>query len=199
MWDNRCAWMQNRLPLLAGGELVGPDRRRVERHLLLCVNCRKRMTAHREALDALRTAAELPPVAPDRPSLWPSLARQIQESRRPAPATAWSFFQPRVAIFSTAAALGLVLGSVWLLQSRTTVLTPQVNGSSPQQPASALPPQQQPAPLPVHLADSKSVHRRTRKPKVRDTSSPADATPPTRTVVEPDRTLPQPTDTRDTQ
>lgn len=76
-----CRWVTRRLPLLAGGELVGADRRRVERHLISCPDCRSRRDAASSSLDLLRAAATAPVDAA--PSLWPALARQIRESRRP--------------------------------------------------------------------------------------------------------------------
>ena len=36
MRSPRCKWVRDRLPLLAGDDLVGPDRRRVESHLVGC-------------------------------------------------------------------------------------------------------------------------------------------------------------------
>ncbi len=85
MWISPCHWVRTRLPLLAGDDLVGPERRRAERHLVGCPDCRGRLASLRVAVDTLRTAAEVPAVVPESfRSLWPDLARQIRESRRPA-------------------------------------------------------------------------------------------------------------------
>jgi hypothetical protein len=43
MRRNPCGWFQARLPLLAGNDLVGPERREVERHLIGCAGCRQRL------------------------------------------------------------------------------------------------------------------------------------------------------------
>ena len=83
MRNPRCRWVRDRLPLLAGDDLVGPDRRRVESHLVGCPECRRHRVALGHALRALETASASSPARPDAPSLWPDLARQIRESRRP--------------------------------------------------------------------------------------------------------------------
>jgi anti-sigma factor RsiW len=101
------------LPLLAGDDLTGPDRRRVERHLIVCPNCRGRYSALERALGALHEAAAVDPlggseVAP----LWPELARQIRESRRPAPeGWGWGWGWPAAAI-GLAASLMVAVGIV---------------------------------------------------------------------------------------
>jgi anti-sigma factor RsiW len=87
----RCQWVHDRLPLLVGDELCGLDRRRVERHLIGCPQCRQHQAALGQTLEALRTVAATSPVLPDAPSLWPALARQIRESRRPVPTPAFAF------------------------------------------------------------------------------------------------------------
>lgn len=91
-WDRACRWTQARLPLLAGGELVGADRRLVERHLIGCPSCRHHLHAHQTAQDVLHTAATISPTRSEAPSLWPALARQLREQRRPAAAhgTSWA-------------------------------------------------------------------------------------------------------------
>lgn len=110
MWRDSCRWVQTRLPLHVGGDLIGPERRRAERHLIACPACRARLEAHRAALDALRVL-NAEPVAGPLPSLWPALARQIREARRvpPTRATSW----PRLAAWvglGMAAALLLAVG-----------------------------------------------------------------------------------------
>ena len=87
--DHRCRWVRHRLPLLAGGELGVEERRRVERHLIGCLGCRDRRAASTDALDALRAFAETAPAPADSPSLWPSLALQIRQSRHAAPRPMW--------------------------------------------------------------------------------------------------------------
>jgi predicted anti-sigma-YlaC factor YlaD len=89
MWNNPCRWARARLPLWSGGELTGLDRRRVERHVLVCPSCRRRLDQMRAALEVLQTAGTWSPVRAEAGSLWPALARQIQESRRPLPARPW--------------------------------------------------------------------------------------------------------------
>ncbi len=94
MWNDSCRWARERLPLLAGGELAGTDRRRTERHLIGCADCRGRLASMNTSLDVLRAAAAQPSISRDAPSLWPALARQIRESRRPEPSF-WSQFEIR--------------------------------------------------------------------------------------------------------
>ena len=81
--DYRCRWVLDRLPLLAGGDLTGADRRKVERHLIACAGCRRRERSLTGALGVLQAASALSPVGPasEPPSLWPALARQIREAR----------------------------------------------------------------------------------------------------------------------
>jgi len=86
MWNNACRWARPRLALLAGGELVGDDRRKAERHLIVCGECRGRLESLRSAMGALGTLS-LVGVSAESPSLWPALARQIRESRHPEPAS----------------------------------------------------------------------------------------------------------------
>lgn len=84
MGNLRCKWVHDRLPLLAGDDLRGMERRRVERHLIGCSRCRHDRAALEQSLGVLHAVAAEPPARPDAPSLWPELARQIRESRRPA-------------------------------------------------------------------------------------------------------------------
>ncbi|MGE5756247.1 MAG: zf-HC2 domain-containing protein [Planctomycetaceae bacterium] len=83
MGKYRCRWVRARLPLFAGDELAGSERRRVERHLIGCSGCRQRRAELAGALDVLHAVASQSPVGPEAPSLRPALARQIRESRRP--------------------------------------------------------------------------------------------------------------------
>lgn len=80
---SHCRWICDRLPLLAGGELTGADRRKVERHLIACPGCRLHRESLAGALGVLHTAAGHSPVGVEAgaPSLWPALARQIREAR----------------------------------------------------------------------------------------------------------------------
>ena len=87
-----CAWSRVRLVLLAGGELLGLERRRVERHVLVCTDCRNRLASANRAVEALHTAAAIDPRAlgesPEvmaQPSLWAGVQRQIAESGRTVP------------------------------------------------------------------------------------------------------------------
>jgi hypothetical protein len=98
MGSPRCQWVRDRLPLLAGGDLHGPDRRWVERHLIGCTPCRERQAALGRAMDVLRVAASTafscPSSLPEAPSLWPALAQQIRESRRPASTSPFTWPAP---------------------------------------------------------------------------------------------------------
>ncbi len=109
MSNPRCRWVRDRLPLLAGDDLVGPDRRRVESHMVGCPECRCHRVALGHALLALKTALASSPAQSDAPSLWPDLARQIRESRRPhrGPTFGFGFVPPRVRFWP---AFGLILG-----------------------------------------------------------------------------------------
>jgi hypothetical protein len=100
MGNPRCHWVRDRLPLSVGDDLRGLDRRLVERHLIGCPQCRQHQAALGQALETLRTVAATTPTSPDAPSLWPALARQIRESRRPSPTPALAFPTPLVPIAS---------------------------------------------------------------------------------------------------
>lgn len=103
-----CARTRRRLPLLAGGELSGPDRRSAERHVITCDACRDRLASLNASLGLLRFAAA-EPVAPAEP-LWPALSRQLREqARRPAP-WSWDRVEPRAS-----ARAGLTLAAAVLL------------------------------------------------------------------------------------
>ena len=113
--DHRCRWVRHRLPLLAGGELGVEERRKVERHLIGCPDCRRRRDASTGALAALRSfAGEAPSgVKADAPSLWPALALQIRQSRHASPRPSWweqLLPRPR-AVFTLATGLGAVLAA----------------------------------------------------------------------------------------
>jgi hypothetical protein len=91
MGSDRCSWVQARLPLLAGDDWLGLDRRRVERHLIACTRCRQRLDRLNSVVTTLRAVGESTVASKDStppPSLWPALARQIRESRRKVPT--WS-------------------------------------------------------------------------------------------------------------
>jgi anti-sigma factor RsiW len=94
MGNPRCHWVRDRLPLLVGDDLRGIDRRRVERHLIGCLQCRQHHAALGQSLEILQTVAGTSSVESDTPSLWPALARQIRESRRPTPKPALVFPSP---------------------------------------------------------------------------------------------------------
>lgn len=115
MRTSSCRWVRRRLPLLAGDDLPGLDRRLTERHLIGCADCRRELDALRGTLGVLHAAAELSPVeAASLSSLWPALERQIDESRRPfrlfpTSRWAWAAAAAVLAVMATAAA-GIVLG-----------------------------------------------------------------------------------------
>jgi hypothetical protein len=119
MWRNPCAEVQACLPLLAGGELLGLDRRRTERHLLVCARCRHRLSALRAALGVLDAVADQPLLPANSLPLWPALAQQIQESRRPV--VARGRLRARLAGWSAAAAVMAILVTTWLLSPITSV------------------------------------------------------------------------------
>ena len=104
-----CRWTRFRLPLLAGDDLVGPERRDVERHLTACPACRQRFGALQNAVGILHQAAETAPVTDRAPHLWPDLQRQIRESRRPERAS-WS----RTIVLPVATALAASLLTIAL-------------------------------------------------------------------------------------
>jgi len=79
---------------MAGGELVGTDRRKLERHLTGCGDCRGHLASLNNSLGVPPAMAAEPSVSNDAPSLWPALARQIRETRRPEPSF-WSQFEIR--------------------------------------------------------------------------------------------------------
>jgi hypothetical protein len=120
MGEIRCRWVRARLPLLAGLELVGFERRQVERHLIGCSECRQRRALLSKALEVLHTAGAQSPTKPEAPSLWPALALQIRESRRPVSAPAlesfsFSFGGFRLGLGPALLGLSLVLGSLVVL------------------------------------------------------------------------------------
>jgi anti-sigma factor RsiW len=85
MTVRNCGWTRSRLPLLAGGELIGDERRQVERHLRGCADCRDLEHSHGGALAALRSASDALSIdAGLSGSLWPGLAERIRENRHPA-------------------------------------------------------------------------------------------------------------------
>jgi len=137
MRRNGCKSARLRLPLLAGGELLGSERREIERHVIGCNDCRHRLESLRNALRVLNVAAQSVPVRPDAPSLWPELSRQMRESRRPVP-TPWAsrFAWP---ITGLAATLVLAVGTMLITRPtpahrpETTVTEkPQVVVNTPQ-------------------------------------------------------------------
>jgi anti-sigma factor RsiW len=132
-----CRWVRSRLPLVAGDDLVGPARRQVERHLVGCPDCRLHLDSLRGVLGALHEAAAIDPLPAPAP-LWPGLARQIRESRRPA-ATVWTRLLIAPAAAAVAASVMLVAGSAWSAR-----LSPP-----PTRSARATPP---PRPVPEHAA-----------------------------------------------
>jgi len=118
----------DRLPLLAGDDLQGLDRRLVERHLIGCPQCRERQTSLGQAMETLRIVATTSSAAADSPSLWNALERQIRESRRPVPAPAFAlpfaFAWPRL---SFRPALGLGLGLLAMVGFTTLATRNQIS------------------------------------------------------------------------
>jgi hypothetical protein len=86
-----CEWIRGRLPLWIGdgddsdddgGDLSVQDRRTIEEHLRGCPRCREHQTGLARALEALTVTAGVSTMAPDEPSLWPSLERRIAAQHR---------------------------------------------------------------------------------------------------------------------
>jgi anti-sigma factor RsiW len=134
MGNPRCHWVRDRLPLLVGDDLRGMERRRVERHLIGCPQCRQHQAALGQSLEILRTVAAVAPAGSDAPSLWPALARQIRESRRPSPKPALALPSPLPLLVSwirlnpwPAFGLGLALLAAAAL---TVTLSPSVRPRS---------------------------------------------------------------------
>lgn len=109
--DRHCRWTRPRLPLLAGGELGPDERRKVERHLIACPDCRGHRDASVDALGALRLLAEEPFATVDAAPLWPALALQIRQSRHAAPRPSWwdSAFARPWGLVGLAAGLGALM------------------------------------------------------------------------------------------
>jgi anti-sigma factor RsiW len=165
MGNPRCHWVRDRLPLLVGDDLRGLDRRRVERHLIGCPQCRQQHASFDQALETLRRVAATPP-APrsDAPSLWPALARQIRESRRPSPSPGFTFSFPSALILpwlrvNLAPAVGLCLtlivvtGVSLAVRQRNTVAQSQILANRHPiarafAPPRSIPPAPAPAPRP---------------------------------------------------
>lgn len=158
MGNPRCRWVRDRLPLLAGDDLQGLDRRRVERHLIGCPHCREHQASLVQALETLRTVASTASASPDAPSLWPALERQIRESRRPVPATrltspfvlAWPRLSFRPALgfgLGLLAAIGFSLASRH--QDQTSVTQARVAVNERPLPAVVAAPKPRPTETPV--------------------------------------------------
>ena len=159
MTNPRCNWVRDRLPLLAGVELLGAERRRVERHLIGCAQCREHRHALGRALDVLHAAAAEPPTAAEAGSLWPALARQIRESRRPSPAPgfAWaSLFglRPRFwPTFSQTMSLLAALGATVALRQQTATARSRIRWAARPLPPLDIRPVA-PAPLPSRVVQT---------------------------------------------
>ena len=115
MWNDPCRWTRARLPLMAGDDLIGADRRRARRHLIGCASCRHRLEALHASMGVLHAAAAHAPARAGAPPLWPELARQIRESRHPAPPS-WGIPWGSLGAWSgLALASGLVVSAGLLL------------------------------------------------------------------------------------
>jgi anti-sigma factor RsiW len=122
MGNPHCKWVRDRLPLLAGGELLGLDRRRVERHLIGCPNCRRHGAVLANALDVLHAVREETPSPSNAASVWPDVARMISQSRRPA--ETWSFAWPVFGLrpaFGMGLAFGLLVAGLGVMAARHQV------------------------------------------------------------------------------
>jgi anti-sigma factor RsiW len=188
MWVNHCTRVQACLPLLASGELRGLDRRRAERHLLICARCRHRLSALHNALSVLHSVADVPLLRPDSPSLWPTLTQQIEESRRPA--ATWGPFRTQLAGWSAAAAVLGILATTWILRPTSPVKTAL---PSPPPATKAIIQAHKPTPrIAVPVASGRDS-----SPK--ESLSPVESSVSARLAIEPDRSTSVASDTRDTQ
>jgi len=116
MWNDPCRWTRTRLPLMAGDDLLGADRRRARRHLIGCPACRGRLEELHASLGVLHAAAALAPARAGAPPLWPELARQIREARHPAPSS-WGIPWSNLGLWSgVALASGLLVSAGLLLR-----------------------------------------------------------------------------------
>jgi predicted anti-sigma-YlaC factor YlaD len=121
MGNPKCQWVRDRLPLLVGEELMGLDRRRVERHLIGCPDCVQHQHGLADAVAVLHAARVESPARTDARSLWPDLARQIRESRRPT-AWIWSFSWPALSLrpaLGVSLAIGLVAAAGVFVAARS--------------------------------------------------------------------------------
>ena len=183
MWNDACAWSRTRLPLFAGGELVGSERRKTERHLITCSQCRDRLESLRSSLSVLKTLGMDSGPRFDHPSLWPALARQIRESRREPQSRPWmptlrpsaSWWSPALAACLLVASgvfyfgyLGNRPGAALAPQSLTTVTT-------------------QPEPVKVETPTPTETPRRDDERQVADGSK----NPPRNLVANPPRAQPE--------
>jgi anti-sigma factor RsiW len=120
--DRHCRWVRHRLPLLVGGELRIDERRKVERHLIGCLDCRGHRASSTDAFSALRAFAEVSsPARSDAPSLWPALSDQIRQSKHvPRPLSWWETPLPRAwsALSLAMGLIGMVIAPLALLSGR---------------------------------------------------------------------------------
>jgi hypothetical protein len=176
MGTEHCRWARDRLPLLAGGELVGGERRRVERHLIVCPACRRQSEAARGALAVLHVAAAEPPSRREAPSLWPDLERQIREMRRPA-APSWGLW-PRFATWAAAGlAAGLLLAVAWSRLAPNPGPAVPVHAPIIAQVRQQAPPKPKPAP-------PKDVEAEVRLATTKESSAQAESGPSSRLETE---------------
>ena len=128
MWNSACRWASPRLPLLAGGELTGEDRRKAERHLIVCGECRTRLGSLRESVGALQIAATSSVPSPEAPSLWPALARQMREARHPEPVS-YTFRPMWLGLAASALVISL---AAWSLNGRSGSKVGAIASAKPQ-------------------------------------------------------------------
>jgi len=206
----RCKWVRDRLPLLVGDELLGLDRRRVERHLIGCPQCRLHQASLGAAVGVLRAVAATSATgsSSDAPSLWPALARQIRESRRPVPTPtfagpmAWLLCWPRAnpwPVLGLGLALVATIGVGFeVLQESTAAQEQLVANARPIRPAFA-PPWPQIVAVPSPRPRSRPRPRPAPGPEVTAPAETPDveSTSPTHLDYDLEHGLPMPTDTRE--
>ncbi|WZO98461.1 zf-HC2 domain-containing protein [Isosphaeraceae bacterium EP7] len=170
MSEMSCRWTRARLPLFAGGDLGGLDRRRVERHLISCDGCRVHRDGLGSALNVLHFAAAFDPTTSGTPSLWPEIADEIRQSRHPAAGhLGWAsiFWAPRTlglgfGLAATIAALAILAlprqdeprPAQVAAQAETDQMGDdhQPDANRPEGELAALDPKDQPAPAPTPVA-----------------------------------------------
>ena len=207
MWNDRCRWVRHRLPLLAGDDLLGAERRRAQRHLLGCLPCQHRLEELRVALGVLQVAAAETPVRSGRPSLWPEVSRLVREERHATLSSrSWGVSWSNAGFWSGLAVAAVLIVAVSLIHRPGPGRDPlaqslQTTSVTPPAPKLASTPVLKPAPLKV----SEFVRPVASRPApvlvqnaVTKASAVVEAAPSARHEDAPDRTPPAPSEPQPT-